>query len=96
VRHLIAIGLMWFVSGCTTYVPRYSITDVQSRREYSSLGTPTLLSSGAINFRDEKSGSVVTLQSYEVRGEKGETYRIGRNIWTGKEELQPVRPENAK
>ena len=76
--------------GCTRYVPRYRFTDVGSQRSYTCLGTPLLLRGGAVNFKDEASGSIVTLQSYEVRGEKGETYRVVTNFFTGKEELQVV------
>jgi hypothetical protein len=56
-------GLATVMAGCTTY---YRVNDPAGTREYYTTKIDKTMA-GAITFKDEKSGSVVTLQSSEVK-----------------------------
>src|SRR6185503_18563625 len=89
-----SLSLIVTTIGCAA-TPEYIVTDVQSRREYSVTGQPTFLNGGGISFIDQYSGHMVTLQSYEVQGAAGEQYRVGKNAWTGRDEIQRVKRHGA-
>lgn len=56
-------GIAVVVAGCTSY---YRINDPAGTREYYTTDIDKT-KAGAITFKDEKSGSEVTLQSSEVK-----------------------------
>jgi hypothetical protein len=56
--------LLLSLSGCGTY---YLVRDPAGRTDYYTTDIDSAGMSGAIKFRDERSGAVVTLQSSEVR-----------------------------
>ena len=74
------------VVGCADKHRVIKFTDVQSRREYRSIGAPSVLPSGAVSFRDETSGKAVTLQSWEAEDDEGRYY-IARwdPVWESRE-----------
>lgn len=90
VRSCILILVFLSVSGCAP-ISNYIMTDVQSRRECRVHDQPTFLNGGGASFIDQTSGSMVTLQSYEVEGATGEQYQVAKNIWTGQDELKEVK-----
>jgi hypothetical protein len=67
-RELLAVvslfGLMVLASGCTNY---YLVTDPASGKSYYTNDIDDAGGAGAVRFKDETSGSVVTLQSSEVK-----------------------------
>jgi hypothetical protein len=91
-KWLAALGLFGAgVIGCAEqHVIKF--TDVGSRREYRSIGAPSVLPSGAVSFRDETSGKAVTLQSWEAEDDDGRYY-IARwdPVWGGYK-LVPGKP----
>src|SRR5262249_8489775 len=58
----ILCGMLAVMTGCTTY---YRVSDPGGTKEYYT--TKIDKKGGGITFKDEKSGSVVTLQSSEVK-----------------------------
>ena len=56
-------GLVAVMAGCTTY---YQVNDPAGTKEYYTTKIKET-KTGAIAFTDKKSGSVVTLQSSEVK-----------------------------
>jgi hypothetical protein len=56
-------GIAAVMAGCTTY---YRVNDPAGTREYYTTKIDQTRA-GSITFKDEKSGSVVTLQSSEVK-----------------------------
>lgn len=56
-------GIAVVVAGCTSY---YRINDPAGTREYYTTDIDKT-KAGAITFKDEKSGGVITLQSSEVK-----------------------------
>lgn len=61
---LCAMTLILSLSGCGTY---YMVRDPAGRTDYYTTDIDSAGMSGAIKFKDERSGAVVTLQSSEVR-----------------------------
>jgi hypothetical protein len=59
------------VAGCTTY---YRVTDPASGKAYYTKDVDEAGKAGAVKFKDEKSGSVVTLQSSEIKEVSAEDY----------------------
>jgi hypothetical protein len=57
------VGIAAVMAGCASY---YRVNDPAGTREYYTT-TIDKTKAGAITFKDEKSGSVVTLQSSEVK-----------------------------
>src|SRR5574341_1011391 len=64
-------GAVLASSGCTTY---YTVTDPASGKTYYTTEIKEAGKAGAVKFKDEKSGSVVTLQSSEVKEVSAEDY----------------------
>jgi hypothetical protein len=61
---LCAMVLALSLSGCGTY---YMVRDPAGRTDYYTTDIDSAGMSGAIKFKDARSGAVVTLQSSEVR-----------------------------
>ena len=61
-------------AGCSTY---YKVTDPASGKTYYTKEIKDAGKAGAVKFKDEKSGSMVTLQSSEVKEVLGEDYSTG-------------------
>ena len=59
----ILCGMITLVAGCASY---YRVNDPAGTKQYYTTDIDET-KSGAITFKDEKSGSVVTLQSSEVK-----------------------------
>lgn len=83
-RKLILVLVCITFSGCAQKIGVLKFTDVGSRREYRSIGMPSVLPSGAVSFRDEYTGKAVTLQSWEAEDDKGKYY-IAKfdSVWGG-------------
>ena len=75
-RYLMLTGLagLLLCSGCAHKPPPITFTDVQTRREYRSVGEAKVQDNGAVHFVDEKSGKSVTLQSWEATDDAGRSY----------------------
>jgi hypothetical protein len=63
-RLLCAVALAASLSGCGNY---YMVRDPSARSEYYTTEIDSAGMSGAIKFKDVRSGAVVTLQSSEVK-----------------------------
>jgi len=63
-RLLAAMALTILLAGCGTY---YQVRDPSGDRSYYTTDIDRAISTGAVKFKDAKSGSVVTLQSSEVK-----------------------------
>ena len=74
-RNRSSTWMLWVVialaAGCTTY---YRVTDPASGKTYYTKDIEEAGKAGAVKFKDEKSGSIVTLQSSEVKEVTGEDY----------------------
>ena len=83
---------MAFIGCAAKEVPVIRFTDINSRRSYTSIGSPNVMMNGAVNFTDEATGKVITLQSWEAQDDHGRTYTVKpvNNIWTGKTEYKLV------
>jgi hypothetical protein len=64
-------GIAAVVAGCTTTY--YRVNDPAGSREYYTTKIDKTMA-GAITFKDEKSGSMVTLQSSEVKEISGDEF----------------------
>ncbi|MFI5224148.1 MAG: hypothetical protein ACHQX3_07905 [Nitrospirales bacterium] len=60
---LVLCGMITLVAGCTNY---YRVNDPAGNKEYYTTDIDQTRA-GAITFKDEKSGSKVTLQSSEIK-----------------------------
>ncbi len=69
----IVVLVLAFASGCASY---YRVTDVQSGKEYYTKDIDTARN-GAVKLKDARSGSVVTLQSSEVKEISSKEYEAG-------------------
>lgn len=96
-RTLIPLIASSLLVGCTTTYPVIKFTDIQSRREYRSIGSPNILQNGAVNFQDETTGKAVVLQSWEAEDDAGRSYtfQTGKNFWTGATEYKLVPLESS-
>lgn len=67
-KHLIAVGMLCgatlIAAGCSSY---YRVTDPASGNSYYTTKVEDAGKAGAVRFKDEKTGSKVTLQSSEVK-----------------------------
>jgi hypothetical protein len=64
-----------FVGGCSsTY---YKVTDPHSGTAYYTQKIDTLVSTGAVKVKDARTGSIVTLQSSEVKEISEKEYKAG-------------------
>jgi uncharacterized lipoprotein YajG len=61
------------LAGCTTY---YKVTDIETQKHYFTTGVQKK-SSGAVSFKDSRTGSEVTLQSSEIRKVNKEEFEYG-------------------
>ncbi|SLM49037.1 protein of unknown function [Nitrospira japonica] len=68
---LVLFGLMTMVAGCTSY---YRVTDPASGKTYYTTEMKDAGRGGAVKIKDAKSGSMVTLQSSEVKEISEEEY----------------------
>lgn len=69
-------GLMVTVGGCTSY---YRVSDPSSGKAYYTTKVDEAGKAGAVKFKDEKSGSTVTLQSSEVKEISSDEFNAGLN-----------------
>ena len=79
-RHLIAglmiCGLTILIAGCTSY---YRVTDPASGKTYYTTKINDAGRAGAVKIKDAKTGSMVTLQSSEVKEISSEEYEAALN-----------------
>jgi hypothetical protein len=77
-KHLITAlmlgGLTILVSGCTTY---YRVIDPASGKAYYTTKVDDAGRAGAVKIKDEKTGSMVTLQSSEVKEISEDEFKAG-------------------
>jgi hypothetical protein len=73
-RGLMACGLIILVAGCSSY---YRVTDPASGKTYYTTKVSDAGRAGAVKIKDEKTGSMVTLQSSEVKEISEEEYEAG-------------------
>ena len=71
---LMVLGLIVAVTGCSSH---YRVTDPASGKVYYTTKINEAGRAGAVKIKDERSGSVVTLQSSEVREISEEEYEAG-------------------
>lgn len=62
------------VTGCTNY---YRVTDPASGKTYYTTKLDNAGRAGAVKIKDERTGSVVTLQSSEVKEISADEYEAG-------------------
>ena len=67
------LGLMIGLAGCTTY---YQVSDPASGNAYYTTKVNEGMG-GSVKFKDQKSGSTVTLQSSEVKEISAEEFQAG-------------------
>ena len=60
--------------GCTTY---YMVRDPGTGKAYYTTEVNSAGSTGAVKFKDDRTGSVVTMQSSEVKEISSEEYQAG-------------------
>lgn len=68
---VILCGLIMTVAGCTNY---YRVTDPASGKAYYTTKVSDAGRGGAVKIKDEKTGSMVTLQSSEIKEITSEEY----------------------
>lgn len=68
------IALVCLTVGCSSY---YRVTDPSSGRTYYSKKVDGAGKAGAIKFKDERTGSQVTLQSSDVREISADEFKAG-------------------
>jgi hypothetical protein len=73
-RLLGAMALAALLAGCGTY---YTVRDPASSTQYYTTDVDKAGSSGAVKFKDAKTGSEITLQSSEVKEISKEDYNKG-------------------
>ena len=71
---LVLCGLTITVAGCSSY---YRVTDPASGKTYYTTKIDNAGRAGAVKIKDEKTGSMVTLQSSEVKEISEEEYEAG-------------------
>ena len=70
-----SIGAALFIGGCSsTY---YKVTDPHSGTAYYTEKVDTLMGTGAVKVKDARTGSIVTLQSSEVKEISEKEYKDG-------------------
>ncbi len=72
---LIVGGLTMVVAGCSD--SHYRVTDPTSGTSYYTTKVSDAGRGGAVKIKDEKTGSIVTLQSSEVKAISEEEYEAG-------------------
>ena len=83
---LILGGLTMLVASCTNYY--YRVTDPTTGKAYYTTKVDTG-KGGAVKIKDEKTGSMVTLQSHDVKEISEDEYRAGL---TAPAKPAPVQP----
>ena len=78
-------GLVITAAGCTSY---YQVTDPSSGKAYYTTKVDDVRG-GAVKIKDEKTGSIVTLQSSEVKKISEDEYQAGM---MAKAKPAPVQP----
>ncbi len=68
-------GLALLATGCSSH--HYRVTDPASGKEYYTTKIQETGKAGAVKIKDEKTGSIVTLQSSEVKAISSEEYEAG-------------------
>jgi hypothetical protein len=68
------VGMTIAVAGCSSH---YRVTDPASGKMYYTTKVNEAGRAGAVKIKDEKSGSMVTLQSSEVKEISAEEYEAG-------------------
>jgi hypothetical protein len=71
---VVLCGLIIIVAGCSSH---YRVTDPASGKTYYTTKIDNLGRGGAVKIKDEKTGSMVTLQSSEVKEISEEEYEAG-------------------
>lgn len=74
IRGLTVLVLIMAVTGCTNY---YRVTDPASGKTYYTTKIDNAGRAGAVKIKDERTGSVVTLQSSEVKEISADEYEAG-------------------
>ena len=74
VASLIICGMALTVTGCSSY---YRVTDPASGKTYYTTKIDNAGRAGAVKIKDGKTGSMVTLQSSEVKEISEEEYEAG-------------------
>ena len=74
IRGLTVCVLIMVVTGCSSH---YRVTDPTSGKTYYTTKIKDAGRAGAVKIKDEKTGSVVTLQSSEVKEISSEEYEAG-------------------
>ena len=92
-KHLITAALMlgglaMLVAGCSSY-HYYRVTSPTSGNEYYTTKIEDAGKGGAVKIKDEKTGSMVTLQSHDVKEISEDEYRAGL---TAPAKPAPVQP----
>ena len=75
-----AVGLTAITAGCSHY---YRVTDPSSGKAYYTTEVDNAGRAGAVKFKDSKSGSMVTLQSSEVKEISDDEYKAGLGTQPG-------------
>jgi hypothetical protein len=71
---LIVCGMILTFTGCTS---QYRVTDPASGKTYYTTQVNEAGRAGAVKIKDERTGSMVTLQSSEVKEISEEEYEAG-------------------
>jgi hypothetical protein len=78
-KNLMAVGMLcgltMIVVGCSS--PHYRVNDPATGKAYYTTKVEDAGKGGAVKFKDDKSGSRVTLQSSEVRNISSDEYDAG-------------------
>ena len=99
-KHLTAAlmlgGLAMLVAGCSSD-HYYRVTSPTSGNEYYTTKIEDAGKGGAVKIKDEKTGSMVTLQSHDVKEISEDEYRAGLTAPAKPAPVQPaaVQPEPA-
>ncbi len=70
---VVVLGLVLLAAGCASY---YKVKDTQSGKEYYTKDIDHI-HGGAVQLKDTRTGSVVTLQNSEVKEISSEEYEAG-------------------
>src|SRR5215217_5933019 len=83
-------GLTLIVAGCSS--PHYRVTDPASGKEYFTTKVQEAGKGGAVKIKDGNSGSMVTLQSSEVKEISGDDYDAGIAAQQAKAQAVHMKP----
>jgi len=84
---LMICGLALMVTGCTSY---YRVTDPASGKAYYTTKVSDAGRGGAVKIKDEKTGSMVTLQSSEIKEISSDEYEAALKAQPAKAQPAPT------